>query len=121
MVPMAPSSTRMRSCSGAQERGADAGVATRSRDFTPTLKRRLFIAGRKAEQMADRVDEIGAVHGVEVEVADAAVDEIEHLLGGNGGCDQLAGRRVIVEAVEALGEPGRYGGAAARGEIRSPA
>ena len=35
--------------------------------------------------MADRVDEIGAVHGVEMEIADAAVDQIEHLLGSDRG------------------------------------
>ena len=56
----------------------------------------------QAEQMADRVDQIGAVHGVEVKIGDAVIDEIEHLLGGDRGGDQLARRRIVVEAVEAL-------------------
>ena len=67
--------------------------------------------------MADRVDEVGAVHGVEMKVGDAVIDQIEHLLGGDGGGDQLAGGGIVVEAVEAVGEPGRHRGAAARGEI----
>ena len=71
----------------------------------------------QAEQMADRVDQVGAVHGVEVEVGDAAIDEIEHLLGGDRGGDELAGGGVVVEAVEALGQPVRHRRAAARGEI----
>ena len=39
------------------------------------------VARPQPEQMADGVNQIGAVHGVEVEIGDAAVDEIEHLLG----------------------------------------
>ena len=68
------------------------------------------------EQMADRVNQIGAVHGVEVEIGDAAVDEIEHLFGGNRGGNELAGGRVVIEAVEAVGQPIRHRGAAARRE-----
>ncbi len=68
--------------------------------------------------MADGVDEIGAVHRVEMEIGDAAVDQIDHLLGGDRGGDQLARGGVVIEAVEALGEPGRHAGAGARGEIR---
>ena len=66
--------------------------------------------------MADGVDQIGAVHGVEVEIGDATIDEIEHLLGGDRGGNELAGGRVIVQAVETLGQPVRHRGAAARRE-----
>ena len=38
-----------------------------------------------------------------MEVGDAAIDEVEHLLGGDRGGDQLARRRVVVEPLEALG------------------
>src|SRR3954447_25989028 len=34
----------------------------------------------QAEEVADGVDQVGAVHGVEVELGHAAVDEVEHLL-----------------------------------------
>ena len=68
-------------------------------------------------RMADRVDQVGAVHGVEVELGDAAVDQVDHLLGGDRGGDQLARGRIVIEPVEALGEPGRHRGAGARGEI----
>ena len=71
--------------------------------------------------MTDRVDEVGAVHGVEMEIGDAAIDQIEHLLGGDGGRDQLAGRDIIVEPLETLGQPARDRGAAALGEISAPA
>ena len=57
--------------------------------------------------MADRVDEIGAVHGVEVELVHAAVDEVDHLLGGDGGGDELAGLDVVVEPLEAGRQPVR--------------
>ena len=67
----------------------------------------------QSEQMADRVDQVGAVHRVEVEVAHAAIDQVEHLLGGDRGGDQLARRHVVVEPGEAVGEPGRDRGAAA--------
>ena len=63
------------------------------------------MSGRRPEQVADRVDQVGAVHGVEVEIGDAVIDQIEHLLGGDRGGDQFAGRRIVLEAVEALGQP----------------
>ena len=89
------------------------------------LGRRMALRRRmvrpQPEQMADRVDEIGAVHGVEVEFGDAVIDQVDHLLGGDRGGDQLARRRIVVEAVEALGEPGRHRGAGARGEIPASA
>src|SRR5262245_16904330 len=48
---------------------------------TMSTSRRLFHAGAQAEQVADGVDQVGAVHGVEMKVGDAAVDQVEHLLG----------------------------------------
>ena len=82
------------------------------------LRRRRGAAVRpQPKQMADRIDQVGAVHGVEVEIGDAVIDQIEHLFGGDRGSDQLARRRIVVEAVEAIGEPGGHRGAGARGEI----
>src|ERR1700719_40197 len=110
MVPMAPSSTRMRS---AASRRSVVSVGERSTDIAalglafivrtpppppplPSGEREraaillrldcpfLFI-GTQAEQVADCVDEIGAVHGVEVKVGDAVIDQVEHLFGGDRG------------------------------------
>ncbi len=78
---------------------------------------RLRSSGPQAEQVAHRVDQIGAVHGVEVEIGDAAVDQVDHLLGGDRGRDQLAGGGVVVQAVEAFGEPIRHRGAGPLGKI----
>src|SRR5262249_41192114 len=79
-------------------------------------KRSGLVAWPQAEQVTHRVDQVGAVHGVEVEIGDAAVDEIEHLLGSDRGGDELAGGGILVEAFETLGQPVRHRGAAARGE-----
>src|SRR5580698_1044274 len=124
MVPMAPSSTRMRSA--ASRRSVVSVADFFDADAVMDLRALLFRgnasagAGRgarpQAEQVANRVDEIGAVHGVEMKVGDAVIDQIEHLLGGDRSGDQLAGGGVVVEAVEAVGEPGRHRGAAARGK-----
>src|SRR5215470_19395846 len=54
--------------------------------------RRLLHGRAQAQQMADRVDQVGTVHGVEVKIGHAAIDEVEHLLGGDRGGYQLAGR-----------------------------
>src|SRR5438309_7331507 len=67
--------------------------------------------------MTDRVNEIGAVHGVEMEIGDATVDETEHLLGRNRCRDETARGGIIVEALEAVGEPLRYACAGALGEV----
>src|SRR5580700_10398130 len=95
MVPMAPSSTRMRSA--ASRRSVVSVGDFFDVDATMDLRALLFgdsagaDTGRgarpQAEQMADRVDEVGAVHGVEVKISDAVIDQIEHLLGGDGGGD----------------------------------
>src|SRR5579864_8891283 len=59
----------------------------------------------QSEQVADREREVGTVHGVEMKVADPAVDEIEHLLGRDRGSDELACCRIMIESVETVGEP----------------
>src|SRR5580700_10688703 len=124
MVPMAPSSTRMRSAASRRSVvsvgvffDADATMDLRTLLFRSSARADAGRAARpQAEQMADRVDEIGAVHGVEVKVGDTVIDEVEHLLGSDRGGDQLAGCGIVVQAIEAVGEPGRHRGAAARGE-----
>ena len=63
--------------------------------------------------MANCIDEIGAVHGVEMEIGDAAFDQVHDLLGGHGGSYEMGGLRVVVEPVEAARHPRRHGGAAA--------
>src|SRR4051794_31478949 len=100
MVPMAPSSTRMRSRASALRavRFRETGTVIGSCGF-------LRAARANAEQMADREYEIGAVHGVEVEGVDAVLGEFLHLAGGDGRRNQLAGVGIVVEAVEFLREP----------------
>src|SRR4051794_6590451 len=100
MVPMAPSSTRMRSRASASKavRFGEVGNVIGSSGF-------LRAARANSEQMADRENEIGAVHGVEMEGVDAVLGEFLHLAGGNRGGNQLAGVRVVVEPVEFLREP----------------
>ena len=58
--------------------------------------------------MADREDKIGPIHRVEMERGDAAVDQIENLLGCDCGGYQLACGAVIVEALKAVGNPVRH-------------
>ena len=41
--------------------------------------------------MADRIDQIGLVHGVEMELLDALVEQVDHLFGSHSGCNQVAG------------------------------
>src|SRR5436305_4908182 len=103
MVPMAPSSTRMRSRASASSavRFGETGTVIGSRGFLRAI-------GANAEQMADREHQVGAVHGVEVEGVDAMLGEFLHLAGGHGRRDQLAGVRVVVEPVEFLREPARH-------------
>src|SRR3954462_8799394 len=75
----------------------------------------LFL-GTKAEQMADRISELGAVQGVEMELADAAGIKLAAKLGSDGGGDELARGGEIVEPFEQAVHPGRDGRAAARRE-----
>ena len=92
------------------------GRGSRAGSCSTLITRPPSSRGPQAQQMADRVDEIGAVHGVEMEIADAAIDQIEHLFGGDRGGDQLARRRIVIEPVEARREPVRHRGAGALGE-----
>src|ERR1700759_4007363 len=92
MVPMAPSSTRMRSRASASRavRFGATGTVIGSSGF-------LRAARENTEQMSDREYEIGAVHGVEMECVDAVLGEFLHLAGGYRRGDQLAGVRIVVE------------------------
>ena len=76
----------------------------------------MFHRRPQAQQMADRVDEICAVHRVKMKTGDAAIQEIDRLFGGDRGGDQLPCCRIVVEPGEAFGEPSRHRGAGARGE-----
>ena len=55
--------------------------------------------------MADGVDQVGAVQRVEVELADALIDQVHDLLGGDRGGHQMGGLRVGLEPVEAARQP----------------
>src|SRR6202011_875264 len=108
MVPMAPSSTRMRSRAAASKavRLGETGTVIGSGSF-------LCARGANAEQMADREHEVRAVHGVEMKGVDAVLGEFLHLAGRDGGGHQLAGVGIVVEAFEFLREPVRHAGAGA--------
>src|SRR6267142_3010402 len=73
MVPMAPSSTRMRSRASASRavRFGETGTVIGSSGFLRAI-------GANAEQMADREHQVGAGHGVEVEGVDAVLGEFLH-------------------------------------------
>ncbi len=73
--------------------------------------------GAQAHQMADREHEIGAVHGVEVQLLHAMVDEVDHLFGADGSRDQPARRGVVLEPLEPVGEPLRHACPRSPGEI----
>ena len=79
------------------------------------------LAGRKPEQMADGIDEVGAVQRVEVKLGDALIDEAEHLLGGDGGSHQMARLLIVVEAFESVAEPVGHARARFGGEARASA
>src|SRR6266702_6473937 len=112
MVPMAPSSTRMRS-------RAAASRAVRLGEAETVIGSGSFLCAVRtyAQHMADREHEVRAVHGVEMEGIDAMLGELLHLAGGDGGGHQLAGLGIVVEAVEFVGEPRRHGGAGAGHEV----
>src|SRR4051812_13542858 len=66
--------------------------------------------------MADGIDEVGAVQRVEVKLGNTLIDQPEHLLGGNGGSDQMARLLVVVQAFEAVAKPVGYACAGFGGE-----
>src|SRR6266436_6114005 len=84
MVPMAPSSTRMRSRAAASRavRFGDTGTVIGSGGF-------LCAIGTDAQQMADREHEVRAVHGVEMKGVDALFGQLLHLARRHRGRDQL--------------------------------
>src|SRR5882757_5771124 len=100
MVPMAPSSTRMRSRARASKafRLGEVGTVIGSCGFLRAI-------GANAEQMADREYQVGTVHGVKMEGVDAMLGEFLHLAGSNGRCDQLARIGIVVEPVEFFRQP----------------
>src|SRR5229473_5837136 len=108
MVPIAPSSTRMRSRARASRavRLGETGTLIGSGSF-------LCAIGPDAQQMADGEHEVGAVHGVEMKGVDAVFCQFLHLAGRDGGGHQLAGLGVVVEAVKLGSEPIRHGRAGA--------
>src|SRR5580698_6021607 len=122
IVPMAPSSTRIRSAANWRSVAAAVDAGLLRMDLRALLCRlqrgvyAVFLARSYAEQVADRVHKIGAVHGVEMKVGDVVLDQIEHLFRSHRRGDQLAGGSIVIEAVEAVGEPRRNRGAAACGE-----
>src|ERR1700674_3716434 len=112
MVPMAPSSTRMRSRAAASRavRFSETGTVIGSGGF-------LCAIGANAQQMADGEHQVRAVHGVEVKGVDAVLCQLLHLPGRDGGRHQFAGLGVIIEALELFREPVRHGRAGASDKI----
>src|SRR5947209_4849615 len=108
MVPMAPSSTKMRS-------RAAASRAVRLGEIETLIGSGRFLRaiGANAQQMADREHEVRAVHGVEVKGIDAVLGELLHLACRDGGGNQLARLGVVVEAFELVRQPSRHRGARA--------
>src|SRR3954468_1617766 len=79
MVPMAPSSTRMRSRAAAS-RAVRLGETCLEAACTVIGSSGFLCAiGTDAQEMADREHEVRAVHGVEVEGVDAVLGELLHL------------------------------------------
>src|SRR5215471_10103843 len=111
MVPMAPSSTRIRSAAkrrsafSALDIAAGLRTATARYQFPLPNGEREDRLGPHPEQVANRIDQVGAVHGVKMKIGDAVVDEIENLLGSDRGGNQFAGRWIVFDTVETLGEP----------------
>ena len=71
----------------------------------------------QTQQVTNRENKVSAIHRVEVECRDAAIDKIEHLLGSNGSGDQLACRRIVIEPLKPFSNPAGHGCAAALGKI----
>src|SRR5882724_7820166 len=108
MVPMAPSSTRMRSRAAASRAVlfGDTGTVIGSGGF-------LCAIGADAQQMADREHKVRAVHGVEMKGVDALFRQLLHLAGRNRCGHQLPRLGVVVEPFELVRQPRRHGGAGA--------
>src|SRR5689334_4574812 len=104
MVPMAPSSTRMRDFT--RSRKADRVLARNA--FTATVSGSAdgLHSGPQAQQVADREDKICAIHRVEMKRRHPAIDEVDDLLGSDRRRDQLARCGVVIESMKSLGNPG---------------
>src|ERR1700722_1477482 len=104
MVPMAPSKMRMRLAAAFEK------AAMRSLRFMELSSGHRGqgsgsrFRGPYPEQMADGVNKIGAVQRVKVKLCAAAGRQIEDLLGGNCGGDELGRFRIVAKAVETMGE-----------------
>src|SRR3954453_11192986 len=116
IVPMAPSSTRMRSRAAASRavRLGETSIETLAVIGSGSF---LCAIGANAQQMADREHEFRAVHGVEMKGIDALLGELLHLAGRNGGGNQLARLAVVVAAFELVRQPGRHRRARAGDEV----
>src|SRR5712675_995450 len=112
MVPMAPSSTRMRSRAEASRAVlfGDTGTVIGSGGL-------LCAIGADAQQMADREHQVRAIHGVEMKGVDALFCQLLHLAGRHRCRHQLAGFGVVIEAFEFVRQPRRHGGAGAGHEV----
>src|ERR1700674_4143698 len=100
MVPMAPSSTRMRSRARARR-------AVRLGEMDTLIGSCGFLGapGANTEQMADGEHDVRAVHGVEMKGVDAMLGEFLHLARRDRRGHQLAGVGIVVEAIEFFREP----------------
>src|SRR5882757_6766477 len=106
ITPQAPSSTRMRSLAAAFRAAIRSvrvifSVACRLASSVCSCRRPLA----HAQHPADRIDQLGPVQGVEVEVVEAVFPQPRAGLGGDGGGDQPPGLDVVVEAVEQVAQP----------------
>src|SRR5437764_7473077 len=99
MVPMAPSSTRMRSRAAASRAVlfGDTGTVIGSGSF-------LCAIGANPQEMADREHEVRAVHGVEVKGVDALFCQFLHLARSDGCGYEFPRLSVLVEPFEFVGQ-----------------
>ena len=67
--------------------------------------------------MANREHQVGAVHRIEMELADPAGDEVLDLADGKLYRDGGALLRPVVERRQTPGEPSRHGSPAKAGEL----
>src|SRR3954462_7340407 len=115
IVPMAPSSTRMRSRAAAS-RAVRLGDTLGDIEALIGSGSFLRAIGTNAQQMADREHEVRAVHGVKMEGVDAVLGEFLHLSGRYRCGDELAGLGILVKAIEFFRQPIRDGCARTRHE-----
>src|SRR6188474_670906 len=89
IVPMAPSSTRMRSRAAASRavRFGETSIETLAVIGSGSF---LCAIGANAQQMADLEHEVRAVHGGEMKGIDAVFGQFLHLAGRDGRGDELA-------------------------------